>query len=54
MLYQDPKSLEPLEPRKQVRLHLWWKQYIKSVVCLNTTKLSRKTNQKYPEKLSTI
>ena len=32
----DTRWLEPLEQRKQVRLHLCWKQYIKRVVFLNT------------------
>ena len=35
MLHQNTRSLDLLKPRKQVRLHLCWKQYIKRVVCLN-------------------
>ena len=30
------RSPDPLGPRKHVRLHLYWKQSIKSAVCLNT------------------
>ena len=29
MLHEDKSSLEPLRPRKKVRVHLCWKQYIK-------------------------
>ena len=36
MLHQDKRLLDPFRPRKQMRFHLSWKQYIKRVVCLNT------------------
>ena len=35
MLHQDTKSLELIRSRKQVRLHLSWKPYIRMVECLN-------------------
>ena len=38
MLHQDMKLLKLLGPRKQVRLYLCWKQYIKMMVSLNTQK----------------
>ena len=34
------KLLKLLGPRKQVRFHLCWKQYIRRVVCLNTQRYS--------------
>ena len=36
MLHQDARSKELLGQTKQMRLHLCWKQYIKTLVCLNT------------------
>ena len=38
MLHQNTRLLRPLGPRKQVRLYLCWKQYIKMMVSLNTQK----------------
>ena len=37
MLHQGIKSLDlrPLEPKNQAKLHLFWKQSIKRVACLN-------------------
>ena len=35
MLYADLRPLELLRLRKQVNLHLSWKQCINRVVCLN-------------------
>ena len=35
MLHQDIKSLGPLQPKNQAKLHLCWKQSIKRVACLS-------------------
>ena len=33
MLHEDIKSLGPLEPKNQAKLHLSWKKSIKMVLC---------------------
>ena len=44
MLDHDARSLEPLGPRKKVRLHLCLKQHMQRVVCLNIHKVFQYDN----------